>query len=186
MNLKDRRNIILDRTIELLDKASEQYELHFDMEDVVIDFGLKGISAGMAKWQMRQAHTGEILSMTNPIIRYNDHAILTDFDHMLNDTVPHEVAHLVVPVEYSRTGRSRAWHGPIWQRVCKELGGTGETYHQMKLPKARIVREWLYRLPSGKELKIKTNRHNKIQNGKQYTVGSTGEPIRPEHFIKQV
>ena len=52
---------------------------------------------------------------------YNVHIFAQDLERFLNDTVPHEVAHIVCM--YLRTDMG---HGAEWKSVCRMLGGNGQ------------------------------------------------------------
>lgn len=50
----------------------------------------------------------------------------TNWDHILNDTIPHEVAHMVEHMLYGKMS-----HSPQWVKICKALGGNGKRCHNL-------------------------------------------------------
>ena len=51
----------------------------------------------------------------------------------LNDTIPHEIAHLVAYEKYARYDIKIAGHGPEWQDIMRIMGIKPEKYHKMTL-----------------------------------------------------
>lgn len=103
-----------------------------------------------------------------------------EFDTIMKDTVPHEVAHLIT-FYMNRQGRSKdRGHGVVWRRVCLSLGGTGKRCHNMEVTPMRNRRKYRYeyRMPSGITLMVGPKYHNQIQlNNRPLHVRSTGERV---------
>lgn len=68
-------------------------------------FDLRGRTAGMAYQQRNHVQLNAVLLVEN-------------FDDFISDTIPHEVAHLVVWVKY---GRKAAAHGAEWKEVMRRF-----------------------------------------------------------------
>ena len=134
--------------------------------NTTIRFDLTGRSAGQAY------RKGNVLGL-----RFNVEAIGMDWDGMFNDTIPHEVAHLVT-FQKPRLGRN---HDHGWRRVAVALGSTGDTRHALKLTPGRIVTKFRYVLNSGKELMIGPIRHKRIQSGQPYS--TLNEKILAIHYV---
>jgi predicted SprT family Zn-dependent metalloprotease len=157
---------------ECLAKAEELFGV--DLSGVEISFKLKGLTAGNAS-----NFRGKLL------VRFNHDAVFSHWDHMVNSTIPHEVAHLVGMVE----SRSHPWarhiagHNSYWERAACLLGDTdyGATTHNLPLAPAKQMNEYVYVDPCGEEMKISAVVHNRIQQGHVYTSRSTGHRIMPEY-----
>jgi SprT protein len=116
-NMQSQINQVLQRCKEVFKEAQARYGV--DLSATEIRFDLRGRAAGMAG--MRFGHT---------VLRFNRDMLGREaFDHLLNNTVPHEIAHLVCFVKPS-LGRN---HDAGWARVCRALGGNGETCHSEKV-----------------------------------------------------
>lgn len=88
------------------------------------------------------------------------------WEHLLNDTVPHEVAHTVCQAN-PILGRN---HDAGWKRVCRALGGNGQRcYTAEDAPEAVAVQKpFTYVTTSGHKVAVSPAIHNKIQRGKTY------------------
>lgn len=65
------------------------------------------------------------------IIGYNLELARRNRREFMEVIVPHEVAHLV----QTNTKPLSRQHGKYWRQVCLDLGGTGDPYHEMNVPK---------------------------------------------------
>ena len=138
-----------------------------EMPNVAVRFDLTGKAAGVA---MRRWNTYTL--------RFNPrHMALggKTWDHILNDVVPHEVAHTVCQSN-PRVGHG---HNRGWKNVCLALGGNGQRcYTDEDTPELAAQTElppYVYITTTGVEIRITKVRHNKIQRGSQYTVRGKGE-----------
>lgn len=104
-----------------LDILSTTPELRFDK---------RGVSAGSAhchKW----------------MIKLNKVYLLEQTENMIEDTIPHEFAHLICHKVFPK---AKTNHGPEWKKVCLMLfGKTLDTYHDYCSRNARIGRRVLTR-----------------------------------------
>ena len=138
------------------------------MPKVDVRFDLKGRAAGIAGWRG-----------TNYYLRFNvQHMALggQTWDHLLNDTVPHEVAHTVCQA-FPQYGRN---HDAGWKRVCVALGGNGRrTYSEDDAPEAvAAARPYVYITTAGHEVRVTKVMHAKIQQGANYTARGKGQLTR--------
>lgn len=140
-------------------------------EDLPIVFTQSGRVAGMAK------RKGNIYN-----IEFNVEAILRDWDEMVNNTIPHEMAHIVDM--FLHGGRSS--HGPRWQSIAFALGCNPQRTHDIPLSKARRTRRYLYVASCGTRLEIGSRHHRRIRRGETFTVKKTGGAITIEHFTGKV
>ena len=113
-----RREAILTRCYEIFRRAEAQYGVNLGRVEIL--FNLRGRVAGMACCR-RNRFSGA--PATDLKLRFNVDMIAGDgYDHILNDCVPHEIAHLVC---YANP-QLGANHDRGWKRVCVALGGNGE------------------------------------------------------------
>lgn len=104
-------------------------------QEVSISFYTAGSSAG---WASHFYEHGKIKRLS---LRFNSYFIESNYNYMVYDTIPHEVAHLVCYLLYPH---QEIGHNHIWNEICINLGGTGRRYHTMKAPtgKKKITYEY--------------------------------------------
>jgi predicted SprT family Zn-dependent metalloprotease len=156
--LADRQEIIRQQVQLLITKANQQ--LQTQLPPLTIRFDLRGKSAGQAI-----RHNGKYS------IRFNRDMIgNSSWEHIRQQTVPHELAHICTYHLFNRGG-----HGPEWRKICQMLGGQGAKYHREPVIYAR-GKTFLYTLNDGTSLHISQTIHNRIQQGRQYKT-RTGQVI---------
>lgn len=143
----------IKRFNDLISESNDRYGITLPTID--LRFDLRGRSAGQA---IRKGNTYSIRLNTN-----------INHDHILNDTIPHELAHIICMY----TGWDKG-HGKIWKTICQTLGGTGNRCHSEEVTLARKVKKFSYTTTCGQVITVSTTRHNKIQNGTVYKIPSTG------------
>ena len=158
--LTQRTQEVVARCKEVFAKAQQLYNL--DLSRVSIRFDLKGRAAGIA---MRRA--GHFT------IRFNHDMMLRDaYDHILNSTVSHEIAHICCFMNRALG----ADHNSGWERVCKALGGTGATRHKEEVVYGK-----------GHTYEYTTDRGNKVRVGDKYHKDiQAGRPLRYRNGIGTV
>jgi predicted SprT family Zn-dependent metalloprotease len=134
------------------------------MPKVDVRFDLTGRAAGVAGMRYGVFY-----------LRFNvNHMSLggQTWEHLLNDTVPHEVAHTVCQA-FPKFGRS---HNDGWKRVCLALGGNGRRcYSAEDAPEAVAKqRPFTYTSTSGAAVAVSPIIHRKIQNGASYRYRGMG------------
>lgn len=122
---------------------------------------LRGLAAGRCLIRHQRG-------VTEVTIRFNarvlDEAwLLAD---ALAETAPHEVAHAAIGVWARERGRRVRPHGTEWQALCRALGGSGRTTHDLPLQRARRHREYEYRLDGGDSIWLGSVRHRRLQEGR--------------------
>lgn len=154
---------VLKKTQEVLKLAEERYGL--DLSMVKIRFDLRGRSAGQAGCRIGMGgRTYE------HYIRFNVQMINNaGFDHVYNETIPHEIAHIVCYMNPS-LGRN---HDAGWQRVCMVLGGKGSRCHEQDVVYAN-GNTYTYTTTTGHKINISQQRHRKIMQGTVYHVRGKG------------
>lgn len=130
-------------------KAKEFYP-HLNFDKVSIHFNLKGRAAGMAG-----------LLSGRYFVRFNADMITREaINHILNDTVPHEIAHIVCYMDQSLGNK----HDYGWAQVCRKLGGSGDRYHHEEVVYAK-GNTYEYTSSTGVKQRLSQQRHNRVQQG---------------------
>lgn len=143
---------IQERCQQIIAKAKELYGL--DMSGVQIRFDLRGRAAGQAV--MRGIHFA---------VRFNrDMLTRSAFDHVLNNTAPHEFAHIACFMN-PNLGRN---HNSGWERVCLALGGSGATRHKEDVVMGKGT-TYEYITDNGHKVRIGDRHHRKVQAGTTLT-----------------
>lgn len=118
-----------------------------------IRFDLRGRAAGQAGrrgW--------------NYFMRFNRDMMMNEsWDHLIKDTVPHELAHVICFANGSDRG-----HGLFWKRTCIALGGSGERCHEEAVTYAK-GRTYVYTTSTGHTVNLSETKHRRIQQGVGYT-----------------
>lgn len=128
------------------------------LPDALIDFSLRGRCAGQARVNCN----GETC------LRINQQLLAENLDDFLRNTIPHEVAHLVVNWQARQKDPRPRPHGPEWQAVmqcCFNL--EAKRCHRYQTTPARIVpRPFLYRCNCRQHL-LTSIMHNRISRSYQ-------------------
>ena len=143
---------VIERCNQMVARARELYGL--ELSNVQVRFDLKGRCAGQA--YMKRGALG---------VRFNRDMLTREaFDHVLNETVPHEYAHIVCFVD-PRRGRN---HDHGWANVCRELGGTGARRHREEVVFGK-GKTFEYITTHGHKVRVSETIHKRIQGGTTYT-----------------
>lgn len=144
---QDRVQQVQSKIAELIAKAEDLYKIKLPSIDVRFD--LRGRSAGQA------IRRNGLYSM-----RFNRGMMLNEsWDHMINDTVPHELAHVICFVTGWDFG-----HGARWRAVCRGLGGTGNRCHSEEVQYAN-GNTYYYTTSTGFVAPVSQTIHRRIQGG---------------------
>lgn len=143
---------------ELILKAETAYKRPFPIP--AIDYNLRGRVAGRAcysKWK----------------IKLNRFLIESDTEQIINQTLPHEIAHLIT---FARNPRASA-HGFEWRMVMMLFGVPADRCHHMDTTnagrnKSTKQRRWTYSCKC-REHKITTVRHRRALR-RMASIGRTG------------
>ncbi len=154
--------------------AAEKYG---EMPKVTIRYDIRGKTAGVAGCK-RNRLTGEAVDL---YLRFNREAIEKNWDEMVTETIPHEVAHLVA-YAFPRLGADN--HNYAWKRISQSLGCSGARCHKMELTPGRKTNRFIYVTERGEEVVVGPKHHSGLQSGKYGFLRSrrTGERIGKEHF----
>jgi predicted SprT family Zn-dependent metalloprotease len=153
---------VIEKVQKLIKTANELYNINCPVP--VIKFDLKGTCAGQA---IRRRAGG-----LDPqfILRFNSTLLELATEQMLNDTVPHEVAHTICQFN-NKLGRG---HDAGWQRVCKALGGNATRTHDLPVVYAR-GKTYEYVATCGRKVTLSEHYHKKLVAGKTFRVKNGGE-----------
>lgn len=160
------------RTRELLEQAAHHFSA--TLPAVEIRFDLKGRSAGMVRF----SPTGR------PVVRYNEVLLAENREHFINQTIPHEVAHVVVMSLYGRKARP---HGREWRSVMGLFGAEPARCHQYDTSRSVARHHVRYPYRCGcREHQLTAIRRRRMAAGQQYYCRGCGEPLQPvDHPLEQ-
>ena len=150
----------------IIEKAVDLYDVP-QLRDTDIKFDIRSYNfVGQAR-----VRTNKYSGQREYTLRLNPKAVEENYDDMLNDTIPHEIAHLV---NYAKPSTGRR-HNRGWKRVCLALGGNGQRcvennaydLDQPTLEERKINhdarRPYVYTDSTGTERRLTKVRHNKLQ-----------------------
>ena len=150
---QNRFDAIRVRVTEVLEKARLRYGVALNP---TISFNLTGRVAGWAGCKTCAGQQVYWLKFNSDLIR-GEH-----FNDILNNTISHEIAHLVC---FARPELGKN-HNRGWKRVCIALGGNGNRTHDFAVTYAHG--SWDYISDTGSTLTVSQIRHTKIQKGAEY------------------
>ena len=157
--LAERKQQVMSKVEQLTVRARELWGPDVVPQNLKVYFDLRGRTAGQAC-----RRNGQFYMRFNVDMMQND-----SWDHLINNTVPHELAHIVC--------MWKVWdraHGRRWQAVCRSLGGDGERCHKEEVRYAKGS-TYLYTTSTGKTIAISQVRHRKIQRGVVYRTVDGGK-----------
>jgi predicted SprT family Zn-dependent metalloprotease len=173
-----RENNLLDKAkfynavLAKVDEANKKYGTNIIVHN--FRWRKKGNAAGYAGYYGQSPSN----SLTTFSISLSEEVAEKYPDVMLNEVIPHEVAHLVG----FATGRDQG-HGAWWRIYCVGLGGNGKRTHSCQVTPARRTRTFEYKTASGKAYMIGARVHNQIQTKLAVRrICSTGEMIYASCF----
>lgn len=146
-----------------IDLANEIYGINLTLPEIM--FNLKGQVAGTANfwaWTLK----------FNPIL------LVENFDDMISQTVPHEVANLVARKKSMCPIKP---HGNEWKSVMRAFGKQPLRCHSYDTTnaKTRVTEKYLYECTGcKKQLKVGKIRHNRIIKGAEYSTKCCRARIR--------
>jgi SprT protein len=149
-----------------IDLANDLYGVDLDMPKII--FKVRGRTAGkafFAEWS----------------VNFNNVLLEENFDDMLEQTVPHEVAHLVARQisQYRITP-----HGAEWKRVMRGFGKDPKRCHTYDVSNAQVrfrkpSKKYLYECGGcGVQITIGATRHKRCVRGASYITKCCRKPIQ--------
>lgn len=143
------------------------------LPNVPVVFYPKGRTAGQARWS-KDKHTGVITQN----VEFSVEAIGIEWDDMVGDTIPHEVAHIVDCFINGPYRKQK--HGRRWKAIAAVLGCGGKRCHSYSVTPARKRRRqdrFEYIGSCGTSIWVTRTMHNKIQRGTTRIIRATGGKI---------
>lgn len=146
---------------------ADDYGARFDCPQLAFD--LRGRVAGLAVYASRKRSAEQDLIRLNPVLLERHPT------EMIEDTIPHELAHLVA---HRMFGPRIKPHGREWRAVMAAFGKAPEVAHRMQVEPSRQLRRFLYHCncPSGVELT--SIRHKRARRGTGYRCRKCGQRLR--------
>lgn len=126
--------------------AEERYG---KMPPIGIHFNVKGKAAG---WAINEGDSYHV--------RFNKEAIALDWDHMVKEIIPHEIAHIVGMTKPELGAKG---HNYNWRQIARSLGCSGDRCHTIKLTPGRKVTKYRYVMSCGDVFEVGAKIHNKLQ-----------------------
>jgi SprT protein len=156
---------VRERTLELIETARQRYQVA--IRDPELRFDLKGKAAGMVVFRPGR----------NPLVRYNQKILSDNTKAFIQQTIPHEVAHLIARRRY---GKGIKPHGPEWQGIMQDFGAEPKRCHNFTVSniRSRRMRYFPYRCDC-RAHQLSTIRHNRSQRGIVYLCRACGSPLLP-------
>lgn len=151
-DLKERVEAKVAESLAIL--ASKGYGAH----PPEVRYDLKGHTAGMANADYIRLN---LQLLSNPAYT----------EDMINNTIPHEVAHVVVRQTWPRA----QGHGNEWKRMMYYLGLKAERCHQYETVAARKkARPYTYYCKCAEPHKVTATLHRRMKQGRTYTCRRCG------------
>jgi len=137
---------------EVSETAKRLYDV--DLSVCAIRFDLKGRVGGWASGK-------GLPNARQYAVRFNHDMALRETDEMVNDVVPHELAHIVCYMK-RELGKN---HDYGWARVCRALGGSGVRTHSMDAVYGKGT-TYEYTTDRGHKVRLSDRHHAAVQQGR--------------------
>ena len=158
----------MNQILHRLEQCYQLAEQHFNrpFERPRVSFELRGQKAGVAYLQRNE-------------LRFNAQLYRENHQHFLQQTVPHEVAHLLAQALYGDRIRP---HGREWQGLMTGLFGLpAERCHSYAVRRRRST-AYLYRCGCPEGIPFTPQRHALVRRGRRYSCRRCGDLL---HFTGQ-
>lgn len=163
----DMQQAVFERSELCFIRADSYFSRSF--RRAAISFDLRGQAAGMA-------------IPSRNLLRFNQYMYQHNRDDFLRQTVPHEVAHLLV---YQLYGGSVRPHGQQWQRIMREVFGLpARRCHNYAVQPGWKTR-YLYRC-NCRQHEFTGQRHACAKRGRQYSCRSCGALLEYSGEVRKV
>lgn len=147
------QELIIARCKEVVEKAKALYGM--DLSQVRISFDLRGRAAGKAGGR------GYRLPGSAYFVKFNRDMLSREaVDHVHDNTVPHEYAHVICFMDPSK-GKN---HDYGWERVCRALGGSGARTHSEDVVYGKGI-TYEYTTDRGHKVRLSERKHQSVQRG---------------------
>ena len=147
------------KLVECIALAQQKYGIMFEFPTVV--YKRLGTKAGVA------------FALENRIELNQDYFHNGHLEDMINQTAPHELAHIITRKVFGRQVKNgrRTAHGPDWKNVmrnCFRLDPDRCHEYSTEGVKLRNALTFEYTCAGGHSISVGKNVHHKIQSGKEY------------------
>lgn len=163
--------LILSETKKYIDIANKTLSIKLPYPEV--EFSLRGTTAGLA------------YSFQNKL-NFNLSIAKENKKEFLDQTVPHEVAHIVADNFFKR----RCHHDASWRGIMLNVYGKApERCHSYEVEhlKARKTKKFLYHCSCPSNVKVGLKVHSNISSGKKnYRCVRCSKTIARENFLKRL
>lgn len=116
---------VFQKVVECITKLEKHYNIKLHRPKLL--FEKRGTVAAVA-------------NSDNWYININPVLLNENTDDFIENTVPHEVAHLACDRVYPGECDPRAAHGPRWKELMDVLGAKAETFHRYDVTNSRVPR----------------------------------------------
>jgi SprT protein len=143
------KNQVIDKVHECFKKVNMEYDIP------MVRFSKRGRVAGTANYGKWSVNFNPVLMRENP-------------DIFLNQTVPHECAHLIARQRYSN--RYIKPHGREWKYTMRQLGVNPKRCHSYDTSNSAVYHKNKYKYHCNcQDHIVGPTIHKKIQKGHRYT-----------------
>lgn len=166
-----------------IDKAIKKFGIDRVPVNIPIVYKTKSVAAGKAHVTFSHRF-GFRPEMTECCININPVLLNENIEYVVNQTVPHEVAHVVAYSVYSNAIRG---HGIEWSNIMRLFGCEPNRCHQLNVSSINQIRNrknYTVNCTCGKLLEISSNRATKMKNGKSYFHLGCGKSINHLHLVE--
>ena len=158
----------IERTAYWIEQARALLEVSARRLPVpTVAFDLRGRAAGQAIFARRSRDCR---------IRINAQLLASHPQEMLAETVPHEVAHVVI---YRLYGRRAKPHGKEWKALMRAFGIEPAPCHTLPAEPTRQLKRYRYACACDEPAWLTSIRHKRAQQGTDYLCRRCGEKLRP-------
>ncbi len=156
--------------LDCLDKAQKKFGSAISMIPE-IKFDTISRCAGIASWN---EFTGKYSININPVL------LKTNPDHILNVTVPHEIAHIVVCLLFKGCSFMPQPHGKEWASIMKLFGLEPNRTHSLDVSEiSKLNNKKMYQYKCNCTTRnLSQNKHTRSINGTAYICSRCKTPIR--------
>ncbi len=133
------------------------------------------------RWSVRHDLRGQVAGQAWPrdgVLRFNPVLGAENWEHFLEHTVAHEVAHLLA---CWRDGEAALGHGPAWREAMAALKAQPRVCHEYDTSRSSAWRQrrWPYRCGCPEPQELTTTRHHRVQRRRAvYLCRTCGERLR--------
>lgn len=160
---------------ELIQKGNKIFNTTVSLTS--LEWWKKGTTAGFARFR----------TMSDGSLEYGlkFHEDLFKNAKALEETIVHEVAHLIIFNLKKQKRSADKGHGRDWRRVFSMICDgkfIPERCHELSLTPAKVTQTFTYVLNSGRVVKVKANIHKKLQQGQARMMKKPLEYFGAKHY----